>query len=166
MTSTREQIASMDDYQVVRFFRYWSGNLCDGAVTEYDVIVDGVPTEVAAGQELAAISELTVAQSSAAISPADSVRLARAMLEPLADTPEVGPTIATALASFHDEKLAVDVILAIGLVTSALLIVSTIEFEGKIGSWTFHKGKVDPEMLKTIMEFAGGLLGPYLGKRE
>ena len=41
---------------------------------------------------------------------------------------------------------------------------STTEFEGKIGPLTFRKGKVDPELLKTVLEFAGGLLGPYLGK--
>ena len=106
--SARERIESMDDFQVVRLFQHWSGGLCDGAITDDDAIVDGVPAEVASVPGFAAIADLTAEQADAGVRPADSVALARAMLEPLADTPEVGPTIATALESFHDDKLVVD----------------------------------------------------------
>lgn len=164
--TARERLESMDDFQIVRFFQYWSGSLCDGAVTEYEAIVDGVPPEISGSAVFTSISELTQEQAAASVHPADSVRLARAVLEPLASTPEVGPTIEAALDSFHDEKLVVDVILAVGLVTSVLLIVSTVEFEGKIGPITFKKGKVDPETLEAITGFVGGLLAPLLKPKE
>jgi len=161
-TSVRERIESMDDFQVVRFFQYWSGSLCDGAITDFDAIVDGIPSEISDNTEFAAMTNLTPEAAVATVRNADSVRLARAVLEPLAETPEVSPMIASALDTFHDDKLVVDVILAVGLVTSVLLIVSTIEFEGKIGPVTFRKGKVDPETLKAVTGFVGGLLGPYM----
>jgi hypothetical protein len=160
--TVRERLETMDDFQIVRFFQHWSSSLSNGAVTGYGAIVDGLPAEISASPTFAAIIDLTPEQAVASVHPADSVLLARALLEPLASTPEVGPTIAAALDSFHDEKLVVDVILAIGLVTSVLLIVSTIEFEGKIGPMTFRKGKVDPETLKALTGSVGGLLAPYL----
>lgn len=160
--SVLERIVSMDDFQVVRFFQYWSSNLCDGAITEYETIVDGIPAEIGGSAEFVAIRNLSPEQSVAPLRPADSVRLARALLERLAQTPELAPSIQTALDFFDDDKLVVDVILALGLVASVLLIVSTVEFEGKIGPVSFHKGKVDPETLKAVTEFVAGILTPYV----
>jgi hypothetical protein len=70
----------------------------------------------------------------------------------------MAPVVARALAEFRDEKLAVDVVIAFGLVASVLLIAATIEFEGKIGSWTFRKGRVEADTLKAITEPLVGLL--------
>jgi len=84
--------------------------------------------------------------------PPESFRSARSA--------EVAPSIRSALESMQDDKLVVDVILSIGLVASVLLIVSTVEFKGKIGSFRIEKKKVDPELLKGLGEFLGGLILP------
>ncbi|MBN3496250.1 hypothetical protein [Arthrobacter pascens] len=54
----------------------------------------------------------------------------------------MGPTIDAALETFDDSKLMVEIILALGLVASVLLITAATEF-GKIGPIKFHKGKAD-----------------------
>ena len=160
-STVRERIEAMDDFTVVRFFQHWSGELCDGAATPFPEIVDGVPPEIAGNAAFSALAAISPEEAVVPINPADSVGLVRALLEPLADTPEVGPTIAAALGTFHDEKLVVDVVLALGLVASVLLIVSTVEFEGTIGGITFRKGKVDTETLEAVATFVSGLLAPY-----
>jgi len=78
---------------------------------------------------------------------------------PLADFPQLRTTMATAMETFEDARL-LHVILAAGLVTSVLLIVSTTEFDGKIGHFTFHKGRIDPDTIKAVLGGVYGALKP------
>lgn len=81
---------------------------------------------------------------------------------PLADDPQLRTTMATATAmeTFEDNRLLLDVILVAGLVASVLLIVSTTEFDGKIGPFTLHKGKADPDTIKAVLGGVYGALKP------
>ena len=46
------------------------------------------------------------------------------------------------------------------LVASVIMVASAIEFEGTIAGVTFRKGKVDPEVVKAMVEpFANALVG-------
>lgn len=156
-----QRIASMDDFQVVRFFQYWSMSLCNGAEIEFQDIVDGIPPVL---REQAGISSALALDPDAAMESlpfADAVRVARETLGQLARSAEMAPSIRSALDSMQDDKLVVDVILSIGLVATVLLIVSTVEFKGKIGSFRVEKKKVDPELLASLGEFLGGLLAPF-----
>jgi hypothetical protein len=78
---------------------------------------------------------------------------------PLADDPQLTTTMATAMQTFEDDRL-LHVILAAGLVASVLLIVSTTEFDGKIGLFTFHKGRIDPHTIKAVLGGVYGALKP------
>jgi hypothetical protein len=78
----------------------------------------------------------------------------------LADDPQLRTTMATAMETFEDNRLLLDVILVAGLVASVLLIVSTTEFDGKIGPFTFHKGKAGPDTIKAVLGGVYGSLKP------
>jgi hypothetical protein len=155
-TTPLERLQTMDDFQVVRFFRHWGDGLCEGAITDFETIVAGVPDEIRSS-EFTELTDLSDEEAVSPLHPADAAPMARAILEPLAQSPELTPALENALDTFDDDALAVDVILALGLVASVLLIVSTVEFKGTIGSFAINKAKVDPETLKTILSAVYGL---------
>ena len=159
-----DRLQAMDDFQIVRFFQHWADSLCEGATTDLDTIRAGVPDEIRSS-EFTKVTDLSADEADAPIHPAVAAQLARSILEPLAHSPELTPSLAIALDSFDDEKLAVDVILALGLVASVLLIVSTVEFKGTIGPVKIRKGKVDPETLRIVIECVFGLVRAR-GKEE
>ena len=71
--------------------------------------------------------------------------MVRAILVPLAESPQLRGSLEESLDVFDDDKLAVDVILALGLVASVLMIISSCEYDDGF------KFKVDPEKMKVIM---------------
>lgn len=152
------RLQSMDDFQIVRFFQFFAQSLCDGAQAGSDALLAAVPAEIRSRPDFAAVVQVDEQQAETLLNPAEAARAARAVLLPLARDHATAPIVSRALADFRDEKLAVDVVIAFGLVASVLLIAATIEFEGKIGSWTFKKGKVEPETLKAITEPLTSLL--------
>lgn len=135
----------MDDFQIVRFFQTWAGDLCAG-VTDPAAILAGVPDEIRATTEFAEISEMSPDQAVVPIHPAHAAWVARAILEPLAESPQLSASLEEALDSFEDDKLVVDVILALGLVASVLMIISSCEYDER--GFRFHP---DPEKMKVIM---------------
>ena len=148
----------MGDFQISRFFQHWVNSLCEGATTDFETIIEGVPGEIR-NAEFIEITDISADQAETPIHPGVAADLAGAILEPLAQSPEMTPSLVMALDSFDDDKLAVDVILALGLVASVPLIVSTLEFEGKIGPFSIRKGKVGAETLKIITASVFGLVG-------
>lgn len=148
-----EQLTMMSDVAIAKFFEHWGTELLDGAVTDVDTIIAGVPADV---RDTNGFNDVTDLSADRSLDLTTSALVARAVLLPLANDPEVGPTIAAALETFDDDRLLIDVILALGLVASVLLIVSTTEFNGKIGPFTFHKGKAEPETIKSVL---GGVFG-------
>jgi len=160
------RLHEMDDFQLVRFFQHWANNLCEGAITDIETIVGGVPAELRETTEFSKVTDLSPEQANVPIQVGEAALVARAILEPLALMPEVSPSLEAALGSFDDDKLVVDVIIALGLVASVLLIVSTIEFDGRIGPVRFRKGKADPETLKIIIGSVYGLVAPLRKDRS
>ena len=153
-----ERLQAMDDFQIVRFFQFFAQSLCEGASVDSDKLLVGVPEEIASAPGFAGVVQLNEQEAELLLNPAEAARAARAVLLPLSRDAAMAPVVARALAEFRDEKLAVDVVIAFGLVASVLLIAATIEFEGKIGSWTFRKGRVEADTLKAITEPLVGLL--------
>jgi hypothetical protein len=147
-----ERLQSMDDFQIVRFFQFFANSLCDSADMDSAALLARVPKEVRSAPDFAGVVQLDDTQAERTLNPAEAAQAARAVLVPLARDAATAPIVEKALTDFRDEKLAVDVVVAFGLVASVLLIAATVEFEGKIGSWTFRKGKVDPDTLKAIAE--------------
>lgn len=160
MASVKERVQAMDDFQVVRFFEAFSEQLLAGSNTPLEAIKSGIPASTRTVTGWRQIEDLTPAQAEQILSPADAAATARHVLGHLADDATFGPILETFLASYRDDELVADVVLAIGLVASVLLVAASTEFEGKIAGVTFKKGKVDPETLKALVgPFATALTG-------
>ena len=160
-SATAERLAAMNDVEIAAFFKHWATSLVDGAQTDPDTITAAVPDEIRAAPGFAEVTDLG---AEGEIDQERGEQVARAVLVPLADDPQMGPTIDAALQTFDDSKLMVEIILALGLVASVLLITATTEFDGKIGPIKFHKGKADAETVKAIVGSVFGVLKPPLGE--
>jgi hypothetical protein len=86
------------------------------------------------------------------LEPSVSVATARNIAIYLANDDEFAPLIEKALDIYRDDKLVADIILAVGLVASVLLIAATTEFAGEVAGIKFKKGKADPAIVKAITE--------------
>jgi hypothetical protein len=153
-----DRLQAMDDFQIVRFFQFFSQSLVESAKVDSDTLLAAVPSEVRSAPGFAGVVNADEAQAERLLNPAEAARAARAVLLPLARDPATAPIVRNGLAEFRDDKLAVDVVIAFGVVASVLLIAATVEFDGKIGNFTFKKGKVEAETLKAITEPLLGLL--------
>jgi hypothetical protein len=160
MADLKERLRTMDDFQVVRFFEAFGQQLVADAHTSFDDIKTSVPGSTRSLPEWRRVEGLTPEQAAHILGPAQAAETARGILLHLADDPTFGPLMAGFLASYRDDELVADVILAVGLVATVLLIVAATEFEGKIGGVKFKKGKVDPKVIKALVEpFAHALAG-------
>ena len=158
MARTRDRIQAMDDFQVVRFFEAFVQQLLAGSSTTFDAIKSGVPPSVRSGADWARLEGLTEDQANQLLEPSEAAAASRRLLLQLADDPSLGPALDAFLASFRDDELVADVVLAVGLVASVLLIAATTEFEGQIAGVKFKKGKADPETIKALVSPFASLL--------
>ena len=160
MATVRERIQAMDDFQVVRFFEAFGEQLLSGSRTSLDDVKSGVPASargVAGWQQL---ENLTPEQADQVLPPAEAAATARHVLLQLSNDPTLGPLLEKFAGTYRDDELVADVILAVGLVASVILVAASTEFEGKLAGVTFKKGKVDPETLKALVgPFATTLAG-------
>ena len=152
MPTIKERIQGLDNFQVVRFFRHFSRQLVGGATVSVNQIKNGIPDATRALEGFEQIENLTPDQAERSLEPSVSAAMARNILVHLADDAEFCPPIERALDTYRDDELVADVILAVGLVASVLLIAATIEFEGEVAGIKFKKGKADSEIVKAITE--------------
>jgi hypothetical protein len=160
MTKVNARIRAMDDFQVVRYFETFSRHLLAGSSTSFDEVKNGIDASTRAVAGWNKVESLTPQQAKQLLPPAEAASTARNILLHLADDATFGPLLEEHLASYRDDELMVEMVLAVGLVASVLMVVASTEFEGKIAGVKFKKGKVDPETLKALIgPFAAALTG-------
>ncbi len=72
----------------------------------------------------------------------------------LADDPTFASALDEFLVSYRDDALVAEVILAVGLVASMLMMVASTAFKAKFGNIEIEKHPLDAETIKAI-------LGPF-----
>jgi hypothetical protein len=152
MIALNDRLQALDDFQMVRFFAYFSQQLIAGASVSLEQIVSGIPNATRALEGFAHIENLAPDEAGRPLEPSVSVATARNIVMHLANDDEFAPLIEKALDIYRDDKLVADIILAVGLVASVLLIAATTEFEGEVAGIKFKKGKADAAMVKAITE--------------
>lgn len=155
---TAERLAGMNDVQLAAFFEFWATSLIEGTTTTLETIQDGVPAEV---RETRGFAELADVTADGGLDTAAAADVARSIFGPLVGDPQLGPTIEAALDQYDDSRQMVGVILALGLVASVLLIISTVELDGKVGGFKIHKTKPDVETAKAIMTAVFGVVSGW-----
>jgi hypothetical protein len=160
MASVKERVRAMDEFQVVRCFEAFSQQVLAGARTPLDAIKEGVPASIRSLAEWQRVESLTPKQAEQVLEPRQAAETARNILMNLADDPTFGPLMDRFLASYRDDELVADVVLAVGLAASMILLMASTEVEGEIAGVKFRKRKVDPAMVKALFQpFAKTLVG-------
>lgn len=150
MTSATTRIGAMNDPQVVRYFTAFSQHLFKGMTTSFDDVASGVPHQTRALENWHLVDDMTPEQAELSLPAAEASAVARDLLLKMAANDQLGPVLEDHLAGYRDDQLVVETILAVGLVATVLLVVSSTKFEYKDGKVSFGF-EADPTNVKTIL---------------
>jgi hypothetical protein len=158
MNQIEDRIEQMNDFEVVRFFTYFSAQILGGATVSVEQVRAGVPADVRAAPGYAQIEELTAEQAEITLSPEIAAETARNVLLNIARDESLRPVLAQGLENYSDDEMVAETALAIGFVATMILVAATTEFEGEVAGIKFTKGKADADLVKAITEpFANAL---------
>jgi hypothetical protein len=149
-----ERVRSLDDFQCVRFFTHFSQKLFDDININKEQLLMQVPDEIRNTQELSPAFNISN-KTSEVLEVGDAVICARNTLEVLAQHPGFEEAIEQALDEYRDDDMFADVILALGLAASMIIVAATTKFSVKIegGKITGEFGKevASPSLVKSIL---------------
>jgi hypothetical protein len=150
VNNLKNRINEFDDFQVVRFFEYFSQELLSGAEVSQKEIKEGIPDYIRAVTGFSEIENISSEQAKQKLDLDTSAAVTRTILLNLTDDETIAPLIAEALETYSDEELVADVVLAVGAAIALVLIAATTEFEGEAFGIKFKKGKADAEIIEAI----------------
>ncbi len=116
------KLEKMNDFQLLRFFDYFSNEVFRGMDTSVGEIVGSMPSDQQLMPEMLAAQRLDDTLAGEAIPKAEAVQFARNLLHSWAETPPFSPLLETALDQYRDTEQSADVILAVGAAISMVLL--------------------------------------------
>ncbi len=147
MATAHEIVHNLDDTQAVAMAENIHNRIfsaVDYADIENSAAASGL------GQPLLALTDDQLDQK---IDTETSVMLSRRFLEALSSDPDMASMIEVAWAQVkNDDDLFVGAIIAVGLMVNLTLFMVSSNIEIDLGKIKIHKGKVDTEAVKAIME--------------
>ena len=145
-----EIVSNMSDVEVVRFLEHFGKQLFEGITPE--AVMNGVTPEFKNMAVLRKIDTLDVETRKKRLEPEDSSRIARLTLEHMAQDYGLADALVKSWEEYDPQELFVEAILAVGLVASMMLLVSTTEIELEFKGVKIKKGKATTEQIKAIAE--------------
>jgi hypothetical protein len=145
-----EIVNNMSDVEVVRFLEHFGKQLFEGTTPE--VVMNSVTPELKDLAELKKIDALDGETRKRRLEPTDSARIARVTLEQMAQDDGLSDALVKSWEEYDPQELFVEMILAVGLVASMILLVSTTEIELEFKGVKIKKGKATADQIKAIAE--------------
>jgi hypothetical protein len=164
VATIKDQIEKMDDFQVVRFFEFFGQQVFEGSTASLDQIKDGIPDSTHALPGFNRLENLTAEETEHLLDLSESAGLARGILLNLADDERFAPLIEAALASYTDDEMVAEVVLAVGFAVSLVLMAATTGFEGTVFGIKIVKGAATSEMIKAITEPFSNMVSGFFKK--
>ena len=159
MSSLKDKINALDDFQVVRFFEYFGQELLSSAEVSPEQIKAGIPDSIRTITGFAELESITPRQAKHTLDLGTSAPLvARTILLSLADDEALAPVLQEAVDTYSDEELPADVVLAVGVAVALILIAATTEFEVEIWGMKIKKSQAKRELVEAIMKGVSVLL--------
>jgi len=152
MTSTEDIVRGLSDTQVAAVVE----ELFNDVYTE--IPYEEVRSNAVAVAAVGPLTDLDGETMRAELSPAESVRLGRLVLEQYARDPALSPLVRKACERVAgSDDLFVSVILAVGLVANLALLVATTEVEAQTADdgtvkWKITKKQASADVIKAIVE--------------
>lgn len=156
-----EIVKNMNDVEVVRFLEHFGKQLFEG--TTPDAVRNGVSPELKALAEFRELDHLDVETRGKRLEPEDSVRIARIILQQVAQDDGLSEALVKSWEEYDPQELFVESILAVGLVASMILLVSTTEIDIEFKGIKIKKGKATAEQIKAISEPLFSAIGKITG---
>lgn len=116
------RIEKMNDFQLLRFFDYFTNEVFRGLHTSLEEIMGSMPVDQQLLPEVLATQRLDDALSAQAIPKAEAARFARNTLHSWAETTPFSELLENALNQYRDTEQSADVILAVGAAVSMVLL--------------------------------------------
>jgi len=143
--SLSERIHQLDDFRVMRFYDHFAQTLFDALDVDADDLLAQVPEELQTAPELAPLVNLTGPGRRNALKFDDAALCARETLLALAKHPGFEAALAQALDEYRDDAMVADVILAVGLAASMIIVAATTSIRCK-----YANGKFECELGKAV----------------
>ena len=156
-----EIVSNMSDVEVVRFLEHFGKQLFEG--TTPDAIMNGVSPELKDLAEFSELDNLDGETRRNRLEPEDSVQIARITLQQVAQDDGLSEALVKSWEEYDPQELFVELILAVGLVASMMLLVSTTEIEIEFKGVKIKKGKATAEQIKAIAEPLFSAIGKITG---
>lgn len=162
MTSVKERIQQMDDFQLLRFFEHFSKEIFGGLQNDLGEIQAGIPPDVQAIPEMDQLAEMDAARALQQLPKEQAVYYARSILVYWAADDQLSQILAAVLDNYKDDEMAAGVILAIGTALSMILVSSTANFKVKIGGFELsvdrkRSSQPQPETVRKLFWDSGDM---------
>lgn len=150
-----KRIQDLDDFRVMRFYEHFAQTLFDGLDVDTDELLAQVPEELRMSPELAPLVNLTGPGRRNALKFDDAALCARETLLTLAKHPGFEAALAQALDEYRDDAMVADIILAVGMAASMIIVAATTSIRCRYanGKFEFEFGKTvaSPKMVTSIV---------------
>lgn len=156
-----EIVNSMSDVEAVHFLEHFGKQLFEG--TTPDAVMNGVSPELKDLAELSELDNLDEETRGKRLEPEDSIGIARITLQQMAQDGGLSDALVRSWEEYDPQELFVETILAVGLVASMMLLISTTEIELEFKGVKIKKGKATAEQIKAIAEPLFSAVGKIAG---
>jgi hypothetical protein len=131
--TTFQRIESMNDFQILRFFDYFSTEIFNHTAISIEKLLSNLPAEVQLMPEILALTKLDDTVAGTAMKKQEAASLVRLLLLEWAKDAHLSKILAKALENYKDTAQSVEVILAIGAALSMVLMTlgkRDLQFQG------------------------------------
>lgn len=149
------QINHLGDFEVLRFYEHWARLLFN----DLDLDVAGMTAQLRATEAATALAPALEVSGSArqqALDFADSVECARTTLEAFAVHLDFRDAMSQALDDYRDEAMVAEVILAVGMAASMIIVAATTHFEVRYSnghlSAAIAKDISSPKLVSAVLD--------------
>ncbi|MHC4946814.1 MAG: hypothetical protein ACYTG1_00935 [Planctomycetota bacterium] len=145
-----DRLRQLDDHKAVRLLDQYASRLFDGMETTPQELLAGVVPELRDSPIVRGAETMSADERDRPLSTAQSVDLARQLLDCFARDPDLAPSLEETLDEYRDDTLLVGAILATGVAVSMVIVAATTTFKGRVGKFRIEKGTAQPEQLREI----------------
>ena len=169
MMNTVDHIETLDDFEVLDFFEYFSQKIFAGLDKDYSLKKDAiscVPDSIRNTDSFAQIEKLASEDIQDNLDPEQSVLIARKVLLNLANDRTFGTILTTALNDYSgDEEMGDFKIIQAGVAISMILLTSTTKVKGKVFDIEIEKTTADVELVNSLIKPAAAILTAVAAKQ-
>ncbi len=161
---TVDKINNLSDFQVIRFFKFFSDEMLSGVNSSLEEIQTGILEPIKQKDEFLKLESLLYSNAEENLNPEQSALIARKLLFIMAQDDTLEPLLTAALNEYHDDELGAGNIIAVGVAISMILVSATTALQGTAFGVEFRKETADAELVESILSPAAEIFSGFQGQ--